>query len=128
MSTHQAEAAVAGSGGWGNWPGGSGPGSAPAIDPETGLPIQQVFVYPPPPQWPTDLSWCSLIGIFCSSTAEITPPSPEACQRALRTCYDECTSVYVNNKENLPGGGTDYPSRYRICVRECMTNQGCQDY
>jgi len=119
-----------GDSGWGDWPGGNGGPRTPPdnIDPETGLPIQQVFVYPPPPKWPTDVSWCSLTGLFCAKTTEITPPSPEACERALKICYEECTSIYVFNPEHLPGSGPDYPSRYRVCVRQCMGNHGCKDY
>lgn len=97
------------------------------IDPTTGQPYPQVFIYPPAPKWPKDITWCSMTGLFCSAPGEMTPPTPEACQRALKTCRDECTSIYDNNRNNLPGSGTDYPSRYRSCLRECMTNHNCGD-
>lgn len=109
--------------------GGGGGGGVPPepIDPDTGLPYPQVRIYPPPPVFPKDLTWCSLVGLFCK-TYEMPPPSPEWCDDRRRECYESATDLYVNNPNALPGQGPDMPSRYRIFVRECLARHGCQDY
>lgn len=107
--------------------GGGGPRPNPDIDPNTGLPYPQVFVYPAPPVWPKDLSWCSLVGLFCA-TYEMPAPSQEWCYQKQQECYRQATDLYVNNREALPGSGPDYASRYRIFMRECLARVGCQDY
>lgn len=97
------------------------------IDPTTGQPYPQIIIFPPSPKWPKDITWCSMVGLFCSAPGEMTPPTPEACQRALKSCYDECTAIYDFDRNLLPGSGHDYASRYRVCVRQCMTNHNCGD-
>jgi RHS repeat-associated protein len=52
----------------------------------------------------------------------------DRCVKALAECRMECTTIYVNNPNNLPGAGPDMPSRMRICIRQCMARNGCHDF
>ena len=106
------------------------PGGVDDIDPSTGQPYPRVTIFPPPPRWPSVITWCSMVGLFCPKDPfAASKPSKAECDAARARCYTRCTDIYVANPENLPGSGTDYPSRYRKCMRECLAESGCaEDY
>lgn len=40
----------------------------------------------------------------------------------------QCTDIYVDDPNKLPGIGSDMPGRIRRCIRECMERTGCYDF
>lgn len=97
------------------------------IDPSTGQPYPKVTIYPPPPKWPTDISWCSMVGIFCPKDPfAATTPTREQCVAAEGRCFNKCTDIYVYNPDSLPGTGTNYHGRFKRCMRECLAGTGCE--
>lgn len=124
-------------------PGGGDPGGLPGggndggygeanpfpteVDPTTGEQVPKVIIYPPAPRWPVDLTWCSLVGLFCSSTPP-DEPDKAYCDQQRRNAYNHCTSIFEIDPNKLPGSGSDMPSRYRVCVREYLDGTGCHNY
>jgi RHS repeat-associated protein len=50
------------------------------------------------------------------------------CKAVERGCKNGCSDVYADDRDKLPGTGSDYPSRWRLCVRNCMQAQGCYNF
>ena len=50
------------------------------------------------------------------------------CEEILKGCRKICTDTYVDDRDRLPGMGTDYAGRLRRCIRECMTANGCENF
>lgn len=122
-----------GAGGGGGGEVGDEPPSSGGVDdinPSTGQPYPKITIYPPPPKWPVDITWCSMIGLFCPKDpfANSTTPTPtrEQCVAAEGRCFNTCTDMYVMNPESLPGTGTNYHGRFKKCMRDCLAGTGCE--
>ncbi|WP_256077452.1 hypothetical protein [Massilia sp. YIM B04103] len=82
---------------------------------------------PPDRLTPSQPNPCSLFGIGCPIPKD--PPRPAAeCQSVYRGCQQSCAKIYADNPDWLPGSGSDYASRMRVCIRDCMRSGGCENY
>jgi hypothetical protein len=72
-------------------------------------------------EWGTGTSLGGLIADMCISSED-----EKRCKAIERECKTGCTDVYEDDRNKLPGSGTNYQSRWRRCVRECMEAQGCR--
>jgi hypothetical protein len=50
------------------------------------------------------------------------------CKAVERGCKEGCTGVFEDDPDKLPGAGSQYQSRWRRCVRECMQSQNCFNF
>ena len=84
----------------------------------------------PTPVWPSDPTWCNVLGVFCDNPAPPPPPpTPEECRRIYEEGRDHCLGVMNGTiPGGLPGSGSDTLGRYRRCVREFTEGRGCFDY
>ena len=62
----------------------------------------------------------STIKDWCSSDSE-----EERCQKVYEECSEDCSKIFEDNPENLPGSGRDYGARIRRCISECVKSNGC---
>lgn len=101
------------------------------IDPETGQPVPKVIIRAPAPVWPTDPSWCSLVGLYCSAPAAASGDDVEHaayCVAQELAAYNYCMNIYVTDPNHLPGSGYDMIGRFRMCVRAWLDSAGCYNY
>jgi RHS repeat-associated protein len=49
----------------------------------------------------------------------------ERCKEVYEQCADECADIFADNPDSLPGMGTDYGSRIRRCIADCVRAAGC---
>ena len=58
------------------------------------------------------------------------PPTDEGYRKALAQCREECATQFGDGTLSGPRGirGSDSPSHMRRCIRQCMHEQGYDDY
>ena len=71
----------------------------------------------------TGTSLGGLIADMC-----IASDDENRCKAVMRGCKNGCTDIYDDDRDSLPGTGTNYQSRWRLCVRNCMQAQGCYNF
>lgn len=52
----------------------------------------------------------------------------DRCRKVVWQCQEICSDKFADDKDSLPGQGSDFPGRFRRCVRECAAAQGCYNY
>jgi hypothetical protein len=53
---------------------------------------------------------------------------PERCKGVLNQCRQQCTDIFVDSPDSLPGTGSNMAGRLRRCIRECMQANDCGDF
>lgn len=102
----------------------------PGVDQNPGPP-QQVIVTAPLPVWPADPTWCSLVGLYCNAPIaadDDTVGHASYCIAQELLAHDYCVNIFAVDPNQLPGSGSDYPGRYRMCVRNFLDSRGCYNY
>ncbi len=54
-------------------------------------------------------------------------PAPD-CEKVRQECLKKCSRQFADDPSSLPGGRSNTPSGMRVCIRDCMAEQGCFDY
>jgi RHS repeat-associated protein len=108
-------------------------GPPPQLDP--GLPLEPVL----PPRLPTpDLrSLCLIQPLLCLLPSPFNPltsgrtcreQTPDDCRVVAEKCRRDCTDVFVDDPNALPGSGRNFGIRLQRCIRECLDANGCGGY
>jgi hypothetical protein len=50
------------------------------------------------------------------------------CKKVLESCRSQCSDVFVDDPNKLPGSGSDMFGRIRRCIRECAAKNGCNNF
>ncbi|QNP48903.1 RHS repeat-associated core domain-containing protein [Diaphorobacter aerolatus] len=114
-------------------------------------PVYQCDFTPPPtnPDWspgppvasgspalnlpPVESTLCKISPLMCAGLTGgrglvdlCTNSESDRCKKAVETCASSCAEKYATG--TLPGSGRDIASRIRVCIRNCMRDNGCNDY
>jgi len=76
----------------------------------------------------TELLQRALTNVWDTIYDLCTESEEERCQKVYKDCANRCADTYADHPEDLPGSGSDFASRLRLCIAECVKEAGCSPY